>query len=244
MVDTWIVIPCFNEADRLRKEEFSGFVAKDREIGLIFVNDGSTDKTASMLTELCAQEPAQMECLNLDRNRGKGEAVRAGVLHALTKDPKFVGFWDADLATPLCDIRRFRRLFDEHSALLLVTGARIRALGKRIERSVFRHYAGRFIATIISCILGVPVYDTQCGAKLFRVEGDTKNFFIEPFLSRWLFDVEILIRIQRFYPLGDVVRELSLDEWIDVGDSKVKLSHAPRILLNLFELWLVKRKNR
>ena len=103
-----------------------------------------------------------------------------------TYDFKLVGYWDADLATPLSTIPEFIDKFRSNRELVAVCGSRILRLGASIHRSVFRHYFGRVFATIASNILKIPVYVTQFGAKLFRTE-HAELIFSKPFLSRWFF---------------------------------------------------------
>src|SRR5262245_6982873 len=78
-----IVVPCYNEAQRLDVEAFRSFVAEDLKRQLLFVDDGSEDETAEVLVSLCARLPEQMHILRLEANRGKAEAVRRGLLRAL-----------------------------------------------------------------------------------------------------------------------------------------------------------------
>lgn len=189
-----IVVPCFNEAARLDPAAFAEQVDHDRWLGFLLVNDGSTDATADVLAALSAERPEAIRVLNLPANRGKAEAVRAGVLAAARAGATLGGFWDADLATPLCEIRPMVELLLRREALM-VLGSRVKLLGRTIRRQPHRHYLGRIFATCASAVLGLPVYDTQCGAKVFRLGGAVSEAFAEPFLTRWAFDVELLARI-------------------------------------------------
>ena len=104
-----------------------------------------------------------------------------------------MGNWDADLATPLSTIPEFIEKFQSSRALVAVSGSRILRLGSSIHSSVFRHYFGRVFAMVTSNILNILIYDTQCGAKLFRTE-HAGLIFSEHFISRWFFDVELFAR--------------------------------------------------
>src|SRR3954447_10723757 len=96
-----VVIPCFNEAKRLQLQAFSTFLNRSPSITLVFVDDGSTDDTPLVLEQLRQLHPRQCCTLLLSLNVGKGEAVRRGMRVALRRRPMMVGYWDADLATPL-----------------------------------------------------------------------------------------------------------------------------------------------
>jgi dolichyl-phosphate beta-glucosyltransferase len=217
-----VVVPCYNEATRLDGTAFDAYLKQEPGVALVFVNDGSTDDTAAVLDRLQQQNPRNAVALHCAQNGGKAEAVRQGLLRAIDDGAEFIGYWDADLATPLEEIRRFHRVFEERSEVELVLGARLRLLGRRIERKVLRHYLGRVFATGASLCLNLPVYDTQCGAKLLRVVPDTRDMLSEPFGSRWIFDVELLARhiIRRGHP--SALYEHALASWRDVGESKVK----------------------
>jgi len=237
-----IVIPCFNEAQRLDCAAFERFASETPEIRLLFVDDGSTDDTRRILDELAARMPDRASVLALEQNSGKAEAVRRGLNRALESDPSYVGFWDADLATPLPVIREFSQLLDDNPRLQMIMGARVQLLGRHIERSALRHYAGRIAATAISTVLGLRVYDTQCGAKLFRADA-ARELFREPFRTRWIFDAEIIARL--IARLGahsdpstrDVVYEYPLHAWMDVRGSKVRPSDYLRAAVDLLRIY-------
>ena len=226
-----LVVPCFNEASRLPGDAFVAHTLSGFALELLFVDDGSTDGTAEVLEGLCARAPERLRWFSLPENRGKAEAVRTGVLAALDRGCDRVGYWDADLATPLSELARFCEVLDANPSLDAVFGARIAFLGRRIDRHMHRHMYGRVFATAVSRMLTLDVYDTQCGAKLFRASPVLARVFAEPFLGRWVFDVELLARLIAYYePLGvdvaDRVHELPLTRWHDVAGSKVSLSDA------------------
>lgn len=232
-----IVVPCFDEAARLDVDAFKS--CRDAEFR--FVNDGSRDGTGALLDSIAAYDPGRFRVLHLDRNRGKAEAVRAGMLAELERPTEYVGFWDADLATPLSELPRFVEVLDENARIQMAFGARIRLLGRSISRRPSRHYVGRVGATLISATLGLAVYDTQCGSKLFRSSAMLKEVFAAPFISRWLFDVEIIARFAQRAGREEASRaiyELPLVAWHDVHGSKVK----PRdYFRGLRDLWKIHR---
>ncbi len=228
MAETVLVVPCYNEAERLDAEAFRAFAAGAPDVRFLFVNDGSTDGTAPVLDALCRNEAA-FDVMHLAANYGKAEAVRRGILTALETKPAYVGFWDADLSTPLAELPSFLAVFDEHSRIEMVFGARVNLLGRSIRRKLARHYIGRVFATAAAAMLRLPVYDTQCGAKVFRVDDDLAGLFGELFLSKWIFDVEIIARsiVTRRGtdrpPVREVIYELPLTTWYDVAGSKLRL---------------------
>lgn len=238
-VTTCVVVPCYNEAARLPVDRFAGFLAAHSDTALLFVNDGSTDRTRDRLEEIRRAVPARAQLIDLPRNAGKGEAVRRGMLDAFGRSPTYVGFWDADLSTPLETIPEFVALLAERPDLEWVTGARVQLLGRDIRRSPLRHYLGRIFATAVSLSLDLAVYDTQCGAKLFRATPSFRALLEEPFLSRWIFDVELYARLirQRRHDGGpapeQVVYEYPLPHWEDVRGSKVGPADFLRAMIEL-----------
>ncbi|HWO08020.1 MAG TPA: glycosyltransferase, partial [Polyangiaceae bacterium] len=98
--ETVVVVPCFDEAARLDSARFAGFARAERSMRFLFVDDGSRDRTREVLLAL-AQSSTRVDVLALERNAGKGEAIRRGMLRAFELEPAFVAYFDADLATPL-----------------------------------------------------------------------------------------------------------------------------------------------
>lgn len=244
MVVPWIVVPCYNEAARLDRQAFERALADGRQ-SFLFVDDGSTDGTGEVLAALAATRPERCRVVVAPENRGKAEAVRLGMRTALEAGAGMVGYWDADLSTPLSQIQAFAALLGSRPDVELVMGSRVRMLGRRIDRSGVRHLVGRAYATLASLSLGLPVYDTQCGAKLFRRSVALERALRRPFGSRWAFDVELIQRLQLDWGDRGIDRiiEVPLAEWRDVGDSKVSLRAGAAAFAFLFGL-LLRRESR
>ncbi len=243
MSSVCIIIPCYNEATRLPSDVFLAYVGKGADVNFCFVDDGSTDHTRTVLETMQAQYPDRIEVLILAQNQGKAGAVRAGMLHCVNKSFDYLGFLDADLATPLNAIADLTAILDANPALDLVMGSRIKFLGVDIQRNPFRHYVGRVIATIISYILKLPIYDSQCGAKLFRRE-IVADLFREPFISPWLFDVELLARLIQKQGRPNVLKhvaEYPLRQWTEQSDSRISSGYVFKMW---YELYRIQRKYR
>ena len=234
MAKCTVIIPCYNKETRLDQAAFASFMTRHPAISFLFVNDGSSDATGDILRSLCADR-ANAHYLELDRNSGKAEAVRAGMLHAAA-DPDsgdFIGFWDADLSTSLDEIPVF--LEYATPGTLMISGCRLRRLGGEIERTLLRHLLGRCFATAVSNYLNLPVYDTQCGAKLYG-RNELREIIASPFVTRWLFDVEILKRLLNRYGREEVLKrcqEVILRKWRDVGGSKLKFFRVLKDFIKL-----------
>lgn len=223
-----IVIPCYNEAKRFPLDVFTAYVRKHPEIYFLLVNDGSQDNTIEVLGGARRGLEDQVSILDLAVNGGKAEAVRAGMTAAMQRpECEYAGFWDADMATPLDQIEDLAGVLMGRPGLIMVFGARVKLLGRNVKRRAIRHYLGRAFATVVSMVLRLTIYDTQCGAKIFRVTEETRQLFSEGFGSRWVFDVEILARFikARGYDMPSVesaIYEYPLPVWEDVAGSRVR----------------------
>ena len=149
MRDRVLVIPCFNEERRLRRDELKALVAVP-SLRLLLVDDGSTDRTGELLEQMRDElGSAYVSVRRLEQNRGKGEAVRVGMLQALAEGALVVGYADGDFATPSGEVVRMLAVLESnhHQAVI---GSRVRRLGSKIDRSPRRHVLGRVFATLAS----------------------------------------------------------------------------------------------
>jgi dolichyl-phosphate beta-glucosyltransferase len=236
---TVVVIPSFNEARRLNPSAFKRALVGRDWLHLLFVNDGSTDETASLLERLRSEHPDRVTVLELETNRGKAEAVRRGLVRAFEEAPEVVGYWDADLSTPLHELDDLLEHLVRDN-LDLVLGSRVRLLGRSIERTPLRHLVGRGFATMASVALRLPVYDTQCGAKLLRATPELAEVLGTPFRTHWVFDVELLARLHD--PGRWRVAEHPLGTWHDVAGSKIRPTDALVALVDLAKIFGMVRK--
>lgn len=249
MTETILVIPCFNESNRLDIEAIEAFLDGSNGVALLFVNDGSKDDTNKLLTALKESHPVKVDLITLEHNMGKAEAVRLGMLAAFEGTADFVGFWDADLSTPFDELDAFRDCLHNRPEIEMVFGARVDLLGRSIRRNLFRHYISRIFATLAAFVLGMGVYDTQCGAKLFRNSPEVMDLFREPFLSRWIFDVELIARLiqsrkaSNQSPAEDVIFECPLMEWQEIRGSKLRMRDFVLMSMDLIKIRFHYKRN-
>ena len=241
-----VVVPCFNEEHRLDVEAFLA-LARSGRLRLVFVDDGSTDATSKVLGHLASRHGA-LDVHRLPHNAGKAEAVRQGMRRALAEGAEVVGYFDADLATPPSELLRLVEVAEARPELAGVLGCRVARLGATIDRSALRHYLGRIFATLASASLRVSVYDTQCGAKLFRAGDGLRAALARPFRSSWSFDVELLGRLLRgegdtpALGAGDFA-EVPLEAWHDVPGSKLSVRAAGAALVALLAVARERRRS-
>ncbi len=240
-----LVIPCYNEERRLDVGALGRFLHQQPRVSLVLVDDGSRDGTLGLFERLRAQALDRVSVLALGQNQGKAQAVRAGLLQAIERGSPFVGYWDADLATPLDEASRMLDWLEAHADLELVIASRVGLLGRSIQRRALRHYLGRAFATGASIVLRARAYDTQCGAKLFRVSEALRQALARPFVAGWLFDVELLARLseglRRRSPSMSLDRcawEWPVASWRDVSGSKLRWWHGLSAAMALLRLAL------
>ena len=232
MAKVALAVPCFNERGRLDIARFAE-EAERNNLQILFVDDGSTDGTADFIAEKITDYP-RLGLLRAEQNRGKGAAVRAGVLRLAKEcpDAEWIGFWDADRATPLDEVRHMLGFHElEGGEVDAIWASRVMRAGSRIDRRFNRHLFGRLFATAAGALLGVRAYDTQCGAKLFRRE-IVSSVFEEEFVSRWIFDVELYQRLGH-----DRIIECPVLSWTDQPGSKISVFREfPQVFRDLLRI--------
>ena len=227
-----VVIPCYNEAERLQSEAFKQFIDKNLGYHLCFVNDGSKDNTLEILNELAAEHEERISIYNCETNGGKAEAVRLGLLH-LSKIQQFdyIGFLDADLSTNFDDFQDLVTTIS-NSEFQIVSGSRMSRMGANITKESARAIISKTINFIIRKTLGMEINDTQCGAKIMTKEIVEKTFQTK-FHTRWLFDVEIFMRMKKVYGLQQakkLICEQPLKRWIHADGSKLNMKDSFKIV--------------
>jgi glycosyltransferase involved in cell wall biosynthesis len=241
----WIAVPCYNEQHRLDGDAFVAYAREHPAVHFCFVNDGSRDQTQAVLESVAQRLGGQGQVLTLAHNSGKPEAVRQGMLRGIDEGASEVGYWDADLATPLSAIALLHETLASGPGLDAAIGSRVRLLGRHIDRKLHRHLLGRVFATFTSLLLDLPVYDTQCGAKLFRATPGFAAALSQGFMVNWPFDVELLLRLtvesRRRHGEGLLHRvvEVPLPQWCDIKGSKVSCLGMVHSAVDLLRLWRV-----
>ncbi len=200
-----ICVPCFNESNRLslflnQIQELSNLnTFQDHSIDFTFLNDGSlhdeSQKMNSIITTFKSTR-FNISMINFDSNRGKGAVLRDGFQVAINKNCyDIIGFMDGDGATGALELQNLILNFEKNKDLDLVIGSRWKALGYKVERTLKRHLMGRIFATLLSVIFDIPVYDSQCGAKLFKATVLNNKLLTYCYDNKWLFDTQLLITL-------------------------------------------------
>ncbi len=241
-----VVIPCYNEEERLLSKEFLNFIETNSGYHLCFVNDGSTDATLEVLKALRKGRKDYISVYDCNKNKGKAEAVRLGMLHMATyQDLDYIGFLDADLSTDLSDFDDLVSTI-ENSKYKIVSGSRISRMGANITKESARQIISLSINFVIRKILSMQFKDTQCGAKIFHKDV-IELLFRERFITKWLFDVEIFMRMKKHFKISkarEMICEKPLKRWVHVDGSKLSMKDSIKIIWQLAKIAIVYSKNK
>ena len=242
-----VVIPCYNEEERLLSDEFISYIDKNSGYHLCFVNDGSKDRTLEVLKDLQKGREDFITVYDCEKNGGKAEAVRLGMLHMAKKeDLDYIGFLDADLSTDLADFDDLVKTI-ETSDFKIVSGSRISRMGANITKESARKIISLTINFIIRKILKMDFKDTQCGAKIFHKDV-IDIAFGEKFVTQWIFDVEIFKRMSIHFGLKKakaMLCEQPLKRWIHADGSKLSMNDSVKIVGQLGQIaWVYRNKKQ
>jgi CheY-like chemotaxis protein len=240
-----VVIPCYNEEERMLSDEFLKYIDQYTGYHLCFVNDGSKDRTLEVLHNLQKGREDFITVYDCEKNGGKAEAVRLGMLHmAQKKDLDYIGFLDADLSTDLKDFDDLVKTI-ENSDFKIVSGSRISRMGADITKESARKIISLTINFIIRKILKMDFKDTQCGAKIFHKDV-IDIAFGKKFVTQWIFDVEIFKRMSIHFGLKKakaMLCEQPLKRWIHADGSKLSMKDSVKIVMQLAQIsWVYRAK--
>lgn len=238
MPDITVVIPAFNEELRLPAtlaEIVEYFDGRGETAEIIVVDDGSLDGTAKVVDDWRGHRP-QIRSIRFPANRGKGAAVRAGVLAATGSE---VLFTDADGATPIEELTRLRAALADGADIAIGSRAK-RAEDVTVTARWYRRVIGRVFHRLVKIVAGTDFADTQCGFKLFDVAA-AQDLFATQRVEGFGFDVEIL---QAAKARGYRVDEVPVNWTHRTGSGINLVSSSVRMAIDLFVIRRDSRRGR
>lgn len=232
-----LIIPCYNEENRLRVAELNRFISKNSIlIDFYFVDDGSSDLTSRLIeNHLIINNPNHTFLIRLETNQGKGNAIREGILRAREKSYSFYGFIDADLEIPFEQILKLHLAIVDNGKSMSIS---VRSLYQKVNPLKTRSVISVLMIIIVNSILkfDIPIKDSQCGCKLFR-NNIIEICFKDKFESEWLFDLELFLRVRSdLTDFRSEIQEVPLEELNQVKNSNLKWTRNFKILRQLWQI--------
>ena len=238
--DLFMIVPCFNEEKRINLDYWNK-LSEITNVNWIFVNDGSNDGTKNLLTQI-----SNSSLINLERNSGKAEAIRKGILETFNKNQSDIfhfGYLDADSAFKFEDIKNIIKLsFSKESTHDSHWGSRVALSGRNITRNNIRHILSRILITIFGYRLGNLPYDPQTGFKIFKFNKVQMSIFDKNFETKWFVDLEILLRFKAISNKDMKVWEEPVNTWKDIAGSKIRGLELITVFRDLVKILLIIRK--
>jgi dolichyl-phosphate beta-glucosyltransferase len=225
-----VIVPAYNEEKRIEKTLISinNFLSKQNyNYEIIVVNDGSRDKTLEIVESL-KLKIKNLEIINNKKNRGKGYAVRQGLLKA---KGDYRLFTDADNSTPIEEVKNFlaslQKKYDIAIASRNMNGSIINN-----PQPFYRKFLGKIYSLLARLIVGLwEIKDTQCGFKLFRADV-ANNILPLCKINGWAFDSEILIIAKKS---GYKIKEIPIT-WTNNLQTKLQLNGMMKMAFDLFKI--------
>lgn len=227
-----VVIPVYNEANRIGKslDRIIEYLKQQRYLAeLIIVDDGSSDDTESIVKSIQSKTSIPLNLLQYAPNHGKGYAVKTGMLAA---KGEFVLFTDADLSTPIEEVKRFLNIMNEQQCQIIIGSRSLTGSQILKHQPWFREKMGKIFNRFVQYLVFPGIIDTQCGFKLFR-QDIVIPLFTKQTIDRFSFDVEILYLAKQ---LGVKINEEPV-RWTNSAATKVNpITDAFRMLIDLFRI--------
>lgn len=237
MSSVCLIIPCYNESKRLNLHHFESFLSAHQNYSICFADDGSTDNTGQLLKQLQGLFPQRITLFKAANNNGKAAIIRKAINSMYSKTHfDYYGYFDADLSTPLAAAIPFVQLLEVNPALQMIYGSRIEMPGVEIHKNYLRHLGGRIFSFIVNHYFDLTLYDTQCGAKVMR-SAIVPVVFDTPFITRWLFDIEIILRLRK-KKLDDkvAIKEVPLQYWSNRKGSKITVADLLKLPMEMIRI--------
>jgi glycosyltransferase involved in cell wall biosynthesis len=239
-----IIIPCFNEAERINLSYFN-ILCRLNSTAWVFVDDGSTDGTSKILKKYSNKK--NIIYLKLSHNVGKSNAIAHGMNYASSKISNigWIGFLDSDGAFATSDVENIIKMTSFIERYDAIYTSRVKMAGRNIKRNNTRHVIARLITSLFGLVWKDIPYDTQSGFKLYKYSDNFNSIFIKPFKTKWFFDIELSIRYLMYKKKNINVWEEPVSTWVDIPGSKINYRQSLRISLEviyIFYLLLSQRK--
>lgn len=248
LLNVSLVVPIFNEEKRFNSNYFLDI---EKEISnakldfkirfkIIFVDDGSSDSSYSKISRLTTNP--NIDCLRLIKNSGKANAIRLGILEAIRLKSHFIAYLDSDQAFHKNEVAETiisvcqdcnKKFFD------MKIFSRIKMAGLQIERTWFRHFIGRTIATVLNLNSQIKLYDSQSGFKIIGNNLLKQEIFMFPFETRWFLDWEIILRANQKL----IIEEYPIKIWREKSGSKLKFYMFFRILIEISKIKMLQQRS-
>ena len=231
-----LVIPLHDEEQRMDRDWILA-IARRGLVDVLLVDDGSTDGTLAACRAIADEDP-RISVLGLPVNQGKANALLAGFRHAEREGYPVVGMADADMSVSIEDLMRGYELLQERADAQVVSGARVRLAGYGVIRPPLRQWTGRIVATAVTMVARMPMYDPQSPCKWFRVDRAFARAVARPCSSRWFGEAELLARLSDTHARsgGLVVVEYPLTSWHDAEGGHLSPRKFPSIVQDFIGL--------
>lgn len=237
-----LFVPLYNEEKRPKVGEYISSISQIQGLTLVLVNDGSSDDTLSML-ELF--KGPNIKIVDFPTNQGKGEALRKAMReYLLQNEVEIIGYLDCDGAFPKSAVVTFLRTAKEkiqNEKFQVCIASRIMLSGRDVVREAKRHYISRILITLIGFRYSFMPYDSQSGLKIFRVTQALDDSLKIPFRTKWLFDIELLNRLDR-KSNEKLIWEEPVMAWADKPGSHLRLRNFANVFKEVVTLYLLKAK--